>query len=228
MSESKAFVRAACPPSLLTRSHPCGHPDPFRSVRDLGRFPVRCSRQSGFPRSCSSGWLPGTASSRIRRPPLRSSEFVRSACPDSIAHSPLGQDHSAYIPDHGNCPVTARTLQGMARVRSGQALAWPLVPDRSVRRGSRIKHDFAYVHQAISACARCPAVTVMLEAEGADTYAQRGIPGSEPSQGLCTFPVYVVGRVVIIAAGVRVLRGKWGLGCPQAGPRSAARYARAG
>ena len=31
--------------------------------------------------------------------------------------------------------VTARTVQGMARVRSGQALAWPLVSVRSVRRG---------------------------------------------------------------------------------------------
>ena len=33
--------------------------------------------------------------------------------------------------------------QGMARVRSGQAPAWPLVSDRSVRRGSRVKRDFA-------------------------------------------------------------------------------------
>ena len=39
--------------------------------------------------------------------------------------------------------VTARTLQGMAHVRSGQAPAWPLVSDRSVRRGSRVKRDFA-------------------------------------------------------------------------------------
>jgi hypothetical protein len=36
-----------------------------------------------------------------------------------------------------------RTLQGMARVRSGQAPAWLLSSDRSVRRGSRIKRDFA-------------------------------------------------------------------------------------
>ena len=43
----------------------------------------------------------------------------------------------------GCCIVTARTLQGMARVRSGQAPAWPLVSDRSVRRGSRVKRDFA-------------------------------------------------------------------------------------
>jgi len=35
------------------------------------------------------------------------------------------------------------TLQGMARVQSGQALAWPLVSGRSARRGSKIKCDFA-------------------------------------------------------------------------------------
>jgi len=39
--------------------------------------------------------------------------------------------------------VTARALQGMARVRSGQASAWPLSSDRSVRRGSGVKRDFA-------------------------------------------------------------------------------------
>ncbi len=39
--------------------------------------------------------------------------------------------------------ATARTLQGMVRVRSGQAPAWPLVSDRSVRSGSRVKRDFA-------------------------------------------------------------------------------------
>jgi len=31
--------------------------------------------------------------------------------------------------------VTARALQGMARVRSGPAPAWPLVSERSVRSG---------------------------------------------------------------------------------------------
>jgi hypothetical protein len=39
--------------------------------------------------------------------------------------------------------VTTRTLQGMACVRSGQATAWPMVSDRSVRSGSRVKRDFA-------------------------------------------------------------------------------------
>ena len=40
-------------------------------------------------------------------------------------------------------PVTVRTVQGMACVPSGQAPAWPLSSDRSVRRGSRVKRDFA-------------------------------------------------------------------------------------
>ncbi len=59
-------------------------------------------------------------------------------------------DHPAYIPrpaiaplNSRSCPETARTVQGMARVRSGQAAAWPLVSDRSVRRGSGVKRDFA-------------------------------------------------------------------------------------
>lgn len=33
--------------------------------------------------------------------------------------------------------MTASTMQGMARVQSGQAPAWPLISDRSVRRGLR-------------------------------------------------------------------------------------------
>jgi hypothetical protein len=45
--------------------------------------------------------------------------------------------------DPGPCRVTAYTVQGMARVRSGQAPAWPLSSDRSVRRGSRVQRDFA-------------------------------------------------------------------------------------
>jgi len=43
---------------LLIRSHPCGHPDPFRSVRDLGRAAARCSGESGELEGRSSAWLP--------------------------------------------------------------------------------------------------------------------------------------------------------------------------
>jgi len=35
-----------------------GHPDPFRSVRDLGPVPPGCPRGSGASRGCSSVWLP--------------------------------------------------------------------------------------------------------------------------------------------------------------------------
>jgi hypothetical protein len=44
--------------SLQIRSHPCGHPDPFRSVRDPGRVPVRCSCESEELEGRSSAWLP--------------------------------------------------------------------------------------------------------------------------------------------------------------------------
>jgi len=45
-------------PDLLIRSSMCGHPDPFRSVRDLGCALARCSCSSGFPKGCSPRWLP--------------------------------------------------------------------------------------------------------------------------------------------------------------------------
>jgi hypothetical protein len=43
-----------------------------------------------------------------------------------------------------------RTLPGMARVRSGQAPAWPLLSDRSVRKGSGSSVTRVCVHQAFS------------------------------------------------------------------------------
>jgi hypothetical protein len=57
-----------------------------------------------------------------------------------------------------------------------------LVSDRSVRRGSRVKRDFACAFTSHFTRVRCPAVTVTLEAGGADTYTQRAIPGTEPGQ----------------------------------------------
>ena len=135
---------------------------------------------------------------------------------DSIAYPGGGHDYSAYVPDHEDCPVTARALQGMARVRSGQAPAWPLVSDRSARRGSGVKHDFA-----CTLTRNFPPVLVVLRAqsclrlEGRATDTQRAIPGSEPRQGLCAFPVPVVVGQVVIMPGVRVLPGERGLGVPR-------------
>jgi hypothetical protein len=97
------------------------------------------------------------------------------------------------VTDHRSPWLIARQLhgcilQGMARVRSGQAPAWPLVSDRSVRRGSGVKRDFACTSTShFSPCACCPAVTVTLEAGGAGTDNQRAIPGSEPHHGSRTF-----------------------------------------
>ena len=46
--------------------------------------------------------------------------------------------------------ATASTVQGMARVRSGQAPAWPLVSDRSVRSGLRGQASLrVYVDQVV-------------------------------------------------------------------------------
>ena len=67
--------------------------------------------------------------------------------------------------------MTARTLLGMARVRSGQAPAWPLVSDRSVRRGSRVKRDFVCtLTGAFPPVLVVLRATVALGAGGADTY----------------------------------------------------------
>ncbi len=89
----------------------------------------------------------------------------------------------------GCCIVTARTGQGMARARSGQPPAWPLVSDRSVRRGLRDQATSRARLPGTFTCARWPAVTVTLEAGRADTYTQRAIPGPQASKGLLHFHV---------------------------------------
>jgi hypothetical protein len=43
---------------LLTSRYLRGRPDPFRTVRDLGRIPARCSWPSGIPEGRSPRWLP--------------------------------------------------------------------------------------------------------------------------------------------------------------------------
>jgi hypothetical protein len=53
-------ARATWLPSLLSRSFVCRHPGPFRSVRDLGLVPARCSGGSGISKSRSSWWLPAS------------------------------------------------------------------------------------------------------------------------------------------------------------------------
>jgi hypothetical protein len=64
----------------------------------------------------------------------------------------------------------------MACVRSGQAAAWPLVSDRSVRRGSRVKGRREKKFRSLNVFS----VWAVLEAGGAGTYTSQAIPGSEP------------------------------------------------
>ena len=125
----------------------CGHPDPFRSVRDLGCVPARCSCSSGFPEGCSPLWLPAWLPRRRvngsggGKPHLSNLCILPAWSRSRIFPAARIIPRIFRIMD--TSAVTARTLQGMARVRSGQAPAWPLVTDRSARRGSRVKRDFA-------------------------------------------------------------------------------------
>ena len=149
-------------PSLLIRRFLCGPPDSFGTVRDLGPFPARCSSPSGIPEGRSTRWLPAWL-------PVVEDLADRFACCGPSAfqagHIPsCGGSCGCYVPSRvagaccwsllllslllstrrrPSCSKPTRTVQGMARVRSGQAPAWPLVSVRSVRRGSRVKRDFA-------------------------------------------------------------------------------------
>jgi hypothetical protein len=79
------------------------------------------------------------------------------------------------------------TLQGMVRVRSGQAAAWPLVSGRSVRRGSGVKRDFA-----CTSAGRFSPVPVVLRAQSRLILEGRArtISGPSPdlSQATCLRP----------------------------------------
>jgi hypothetical protein len=118
--------------------------------------------------------------SRLRRPPVRSSEFVHAACLDSIAHHPGGRDHSAYIPDDEQflcaaAPCRGWPASGPGRFRPGP---WFLTGVSAVVSG--VKRDFA----CTLAGALPPVLvvlrgTVALEAGGADTYTWRVIAGLE-------------------------------------------------
>ena len=50
----------------LIRSYLCGHPDSFRSVRDLGPFPARCPGESGLPSRLFVRVAPSVAPRRVR------------------------------------------------------------------------------------------------------------------------------------------------------------------
>ncbi len=89
----------------------------------------------------------------------------------------------------GCCIVTARTLQGMARARSGQAPAWPVVSDPECPQRLQCQASLCvYVDQALYLCASSRGFQwrLMLEER------TRTLRGPSPDPGLtrlCTVPV---------------------------------------
>ena len=139
---------------LLIRRFLYRHPAPFKSVRDLGLVTARCPCASGTSEGCSSPWLPASLPGADPRPSAFQAGHMpswRGSC-ECCALSPVAVACrwsllllSPLLSTRRRPPSSkpTRTLQGMARVRSGQAPAWPLSYDRSVRRGSGVKRDFA-------------------------------------------------------------------------------------
>jgi hypothetical protein len=79
--------------------------------------------------------------------------------------------------------VTARALQGMARVRSGQAPAWPLSSDRRRHRGSAVNGGRRpFPEETRSA----------IDGGGVPPHTKRAISGPEPGWGSCAFLVHAV------------------------------------
>ena len=115
------------------------------------------------------------------------SEFVYPACLDSIAHFPGGQDHSAYIPDHGSLLRDRPHLagDGPRPVRAGSSLALGFLAGVSV---VTPVSSVACTLAGTLTCARCPMVTVTLETGGADTSTQRAIPRISPLAATKTAP----------------------------------------
>jgi hypothetical protein len=73
--------------------------------------------------------------SRLRRPTVRSSDFVDSASLDSIAHPSGGRDPSVHIPDHGCFGRNRLHLagDGPRPVRAGFGLALDYWPEAAQR-----------------------------------------------------------------------------------------------
>jgi hypothetical protein len=140
LSPARTLAPSSRCEDLLIRSSMCGHPDPFRSVRDLGLVAARCSSSPGFPkvvrhmRGLSHGhgqpwWLASVAPRRRVHGSGGRLSHLANLC-DLPAWTRLltpgdRQDHSAHIPDHGNWPRDRphRAGDDPRPVRAGSDLA---------------------------------------------------------------------------------------------------------
>ena len=107
-----------------------------------GPWLVRCHEENSRPTSPDYGTsLEGCAYHVDKQGIPRSAglPIVRESPPGHVVCRSIG--HATGTTLALSCsarPVTARTAQGMARVRSGQAPAWPLIADRRRHRGSAV------------------------------------------------------------------------------------------
>jgi hypothetical protein len=123
---------------------------------------------------------PHMTRSRLRRRWTTSFEFFHLPAWTRSLISPAAETIPRIFRIMDTSAVTARTVEGMASLRFGQAPALPLVSDRSVRSGLRGQTRLrVYVDRYLSTCAGCPAGTVALGAGGADTSTERAIFGSD-------------------------------------------------
>jgi hypothetical protein len=78
--------------------------------------------------------------------------------------------------------VITCTLQGIARVWSGQAAAWPLVSDQRGHRGSKVKNrrEKNLCQGVFSWWDKIFSVWAVLEVGGVPPDTQRAIPGINP------------------------------------------------
>jgi hypothetical protein len=115
----------------LTRRFLYRRPVPFRTVRDLGLVTACCPSESGAPESCSSPWLPAWF-------PAGDSVTPWSSSPSPGLFRATGRSGTQRTRRRGralqsaprrpgprHCPVTARTVQGMARVGPGRLRPGP-------------------------------------------------------------------------------------------------------
>jgi hypothetical protein len=125
--------------SLVIRSSMSGHPDPFRTVRDLGFVLARCSCQSGIARSRSPRWLPAWLPASDGPPTWPACRESARAC------------HAGRLP---------------ARLWSLSAAPPPHRTDccRSIRRRGESRADWRVRSPGTFTCARCPAGTSALDA----------------------------------------------------------------
>ena len=149
--------------TLLIRRYLCGYPDPFRSVRDLGRVPARCSRQSGEPECRPSAWLPAAHDTRH--------------CDALVLVTDIGPstgEGTAPCPDPAVCQPEKRKV-------GSSTLPLTTSSGRVPSALTSVNADWALPCASVPSDHDCPYVTVVGRSlSHADRTPRLGAPGSRP------------------------------------------------